>query len=90
MGNMIFAEEKEKEENIWKRKVFFVDEEEKEENIWRGKIYFLRKRRQTEKEKEENICVRQQKMSTRRRTKHFTTLCTDWVHVDPKLGLLKD
>ena len=32
MENMIFAEEK--EENIWKRKIFFVDEEEKEENIW--------------------------------------------------------
>ena len=30
------------------------------------------------------------KMSTKRRTKHFTTLCTDWVHVDPKLGLLRD
>ena len=39
---MIFAEEKKKEENIWRRRIFFVDEEEKEENIWRR--IFLRRR----------------------------------------------
>ena len=33
--NMIFAEEKKKEENIWRRKIFFAEEKEKEENIHR-------------------------------------------------------
>ena len=33
--------EKEKEENIWRRKIsFFAEEREKEENIWRRKTSF--------------------------------------------------
>ena len=45
--NMFFSRrriktEKEKEENIWRRKVsFFAEEREKEENIWRSKHLFV-------------------------------------------------
>ena len=66
---------------LWRR---IKTEKEKEENIWRRQIYFLRRRRKSEKEKEENILKRQIYLT------HFTTLCTDLVHVDPKLGLLRD
>ena len=44
-GNILFAEEKKKEENIWRKKNTFWErrntEKEKEENIWRKKKYFL-------------------------------------------------
>ena len=39
--HIFFAEEKEKEENIWRREnIFFEGVKEKEENIWRRKMYF--------------------------------------------------
>ena len=56
--------EKEKEDNVWRRKIFFCEKKEKEEifgkgkyffskekeeNIWRRKIYGLQKRRKMEK-----------------------------------------
>ena len=52
--------EKEKESNIWRRKInIFAEgkktEKEKEENIWRRRICLLRRRMRTEREKQENI-----------------------------------
>ena len=40
-----FAEEKEKEDNFWRRKIYFLQRRRK-----RRKIYFLWRRRRTEKE----------------------------------------
>ena len=40
--------EKEKEDNVWRRKIFFCEKKEKEEIFGKGKYFFS-------KEKEENI-----------------------------------
>ena len=57
----IFCEEKEKEENIWKRKIFFSEEKEKEENIWRRKISFVEEKNRRKKYLEKVFLWRRRK-----------------------------
>ena len=50
-----------KEENIWKRKIFFSEEKEKEENIWRRKISFVEEKNRRKKYLEKVFLWRRRK-----------------------------
>ena len=58
-------ENKEKEENIW-RKIFFAEEKEKEANIWKTTMFFAEEKQKEERKggkylEKENIVLRRNK-----------------------------